>query len=272
MKSVYEIKKEICEIGKSLHMAGYVPGSGGSISVKVDDNTFYCTPSGVSKGRLTPDMIVKVDGEGNKLEGSLKPSSEFKSQLQIYAARPDINAVIYGYPPVATAYAASTKNLDAPLTAAIVLAIGAVPICEYGTPGTAALTDPLMPFVKDHNAFLMKNFGAITVGKCLTEAFYNMECLEHFAQVSVHTALLGGAAPLNSDQVNALLHPVKKAEISACPPCVKKEERGKAEVKVPEAPKPADKPAVNGSCNGINNDSLIEAVTQLVMRELKNKQ
>jgi len=266
MKSGYEIKKEICEIGKSLHAAGFVPGSGGSISVKVDDNTYYCTPSGVSKGRLTPDMIAKVDGNGNKLEGSLKPSSEFKSQLQIYRERPDVKAVIYAYPPVATAYAASHQTLDAPLTAAILLAVGAVPICEYGTPGTAALTDPLMPYVKDHNSFLMRNFGAITVGDSLLKAYYNMECLEHFAQVSVNTALLGGAAPMTDAQVDALLHPNK----DAVAPVAKKADD--TEKQVESAVQSAIEMASGSSCNGINNDSLIEAVTQLVMRELKNKQ
>ncbi len=255
MKSAFEIKKEICEIGKRMYQNGFTPASGGSISVKVDDNTFYCTPSGVCKGFMTPDMIVKVDGKGKKLEGSMKPSSEFLSQLRIYQERPDVNAVIYGYPPVATAYASCAKALDAPLTAAIVLAVGTVPICEYGTPGTDALTEPLMPYIRDHDAFLMRNFGVITVGNSLMKAYYDMESTEHFAKVSLYADRLGGAKPLTTEQVDNLLHPCKKpAEV--CP-------QKQATETAPVAKSSETK------TEAVTDQSFIDAVTQLVMRELK---
>ena len=67
MTSPYEIKKEICEIGRRIYMNGFVAANDGNISVKVSDNEFYCTPTGVSKGFMTPDMIIKIDAEGNKL-------------------------------------------------------------------------------------------------------------------------------------------------------------------------------------------------------------
>ena len=65
MVSAYEIKKEICEIGRRIYMNGFVAANDGNISVKINDNEFYCTPTGVSKGFMTPDMIIKVDGQGN---------------------------------------------------------------------------------------------------------------------------------------------------------------------------------------------------------------
>ena len=76
MQSPYEIKKEICEIGRRIYAKGFVAANDGNISVKVNDNEFYCTPTGVSKGYMMPDMIIKIDGNGNKIEGRLNPSSE----------------------------------------------------------------------------------------------------------------------------------------------------------------------------------------------------
>ena len=73
--TAYEIKKQICEVGHKLYDRGFVAANDGNISVKVSDNEFYCTPTGVSKGDLTPDMIIRIDGKGNKLEGKLNPSS-----------------------------------------------------------------------------------------------------------------------------------------------------------------------------------------------------
>ena len=58
-QSPFEIKKEICDIGKRIYDHGFVAANDGNISVKVGPNEFYCTPTGVSKGYMTPDMIIK---------------------------------------------------------------------------------------------------------------------------------------------------------------------------------------------------------------------
>ena len=83
MASVYEIKKEICEIGRQIYNKGYVAANDGNISVKVGENEFYCTPTGVSKGYMTPDMIIRIDKDGNKVEGKLNPSSEIKMHMRL---------------------------------------------------------------------------------------------------------------------------------------------------------------------------------------------
>ena len=80
----FNIKEEICEIGKLMYDRGYVVSNDGNISVKVSENEIIITPSGVSKGRMTPDMMVKVDGNGNILEGNRYPSSEMKMHLAVF--------------------------------------------------------------------------------------------------------------------------------------------------------------------------------------------
>ena len=82
-QSSFEIKKEICDIGKRIYDHGFVAANDGNISVKISDNEFYCTPTGVSKASLTPDMIIKVDKDGKKLEGKLNPSSEIKMHMRV---------------------------------------------------------------------------------------------------------------------------------------------------------------------------------------------
>lgn len=106
-KSEYEIKKEICEIGRRIYNDGFVAANDGNISVKIADNVFLATPTGVSKGFMTPEMICKVDGQGNILEAKdpWKPSSEFKMHLRVYQERPDVNSVVHAHPPIATSFA-----------------------------------------------------------------------------------------------------------------------------------------------------------------------
>ncbi len=196
MNSPYEIKKEICEIGRRIYEKGFVAANDGNISVKVGPNEFYCTPTGVSKGYMTPDMIIRIDGEGKKIEGKLNPSSEIKMHLRVYRDRPDVNAVVHAHPPTATAFAVANIPLDKYILPEAILTVGTVPICEYGTPSTMEIPDSLAPYIQDHDAFLLQNHGALSVGNTLNKAFFVMDEVEYFAKISYMARQLGGEQEL----------------------------------------------------------------------------
>ena len=64
MVNEFEIKKQICDIGRRIYNRNMVAANDGNISVKLNDNEFLCTPTGVSKGFMTPEFICKVDRQG----------------------------------------------------------------------------------------------------------------------------------------------------------------------------------------------------------------
>ena len=86
----YEIKKMMCDVGKRIYDRNMVAANDGNISVKLNDNEFLCTPTGVSKGFMTPEYICKVDAQGNVIQANkgFKPSSEIKMHMRVYAKRP----------------------------------------------------------------------------------------------------------------------------------------------------------------------------------------
>ena len=213
MMSPYEIKKQICEVGHKLYDHGFVAANDGNISVKVSDNEYYCTPTGVSKGALTPDMIIKVDGEGRKLEGTLNPSSEIKMHMRVYQKRPDVFAVVHAHPPVATAFTVANVALDQFILPEAVLTIGTIPTCEYGTPSTMEIPDSLDPYLQNHDAFLLKNHGALTVGNTLTKAFFLMEEVEFNAKICKYARELGGVDEIPCEQLEKLMELRKKMNI-----------------------------------------------------------
>ena len=221
-QSAYEIKKEICEVGHKIYAKGFVAANDGNISVKVSDNEFYCTPTGVSKGALTPDMIIRIDGQGNKLEGKLNPSSEIKMHLRVYRDRPDVKAVVHAHPPVATAFTVAGVPLDQYILPEAVLTIGSVPTCEYGTPSTMEIPDSLEPYIQDHDAFLLKNHGARTVGCTLTKAFFTMEEVEFNAKICKYARELGGVEEIPCEQLEKLMELRKKMNIPGRHPGCKK--------------------------------------------------
>ena len=205
MKSPFEIKKEICEVGHKLWLKGFVAANDGNISVKINDHEYYCTPTGVSKGSLTPDMIIKVDENGKKLEGKLNPSSEIKMHMRVYQKRPDVTAVVHAHPPVATAFTVADIDLDQYILPEAVLTIGNVPTCDYGTPSTMEIPDSLDPYLQNHDAFLLRNHGALTVGCTLNKAFFVMEEVEFNAVICKHAMDLGAVHEISNEQLKKLM-------------------------------------------------------------------
>lgn len=197
-----EIRENICEIGYDLWERGFVAANDGNISVKLYDNVFITTPSGISKKKLKPDMLVKMrENEIIECPEGLKPSSEFKLHLCCYRARPDITAVVHAHPPVSTGFAAAHIPLDSASLTEAIMFIGKVPVVPYAVPGSDDLGEKAAEFIRENDAVLLANHGALTVGKNLTRAYYRMETLEHFAKVSLITKLLGGAKELSKDEL-----------------------------------------------------------------------
>ena len=224
MKSAYEIKKEICEVGHIMYELGFVAANDGNISVKVGENEFYCTPTGVSKRDLTPDMIIKVDKNGNKLEGKLNPSSEIKMHMRVYQERPDVNAVVHAHPPVATAFTIAGIDLDQYILPEAVLTIGSVPTCEYGTPSTMEIPDSLLPYIQNHDAFLLQNHGALTVGCNLNKARFVMEEVEFNAKICKYAMELGAVHEIPNDQLVKLMDLRKKMNLPGRHPGIEYDE------------------------------------------------
>lgn len=121
-----EAKRAILSCGARLYQRGLVASNDGNISVKVSENEIWTTPTGVSKGAMTEDMLVKVDCEGTVLEGSLLPSTELAMHLRIYQEAPNVGAVVHAHPPAATAFAVAGLPLDRPLLQEAVVQLGPV--------------------------------------------------------------------------------------------------------------------------------------------------
>ncbi len=142
-----------------IYEKGYVASTDGNVSARLPDGHIMCTPTISNKGFVKPEDMVIIDMKAQKIKGERKASSEIAMHLLIYEMRPDIHAVVHAHPPCATAYAAAGIPLNKALISEVVLALGCVPLAEYGTPGTPELSNRLRPFVKNFDALLMANHG-----------------------------------------------------------------------------------------------------------------
>ena len=92
MVSEFDIKKQICDLGRRMYEQGFVAANDGNISYRLGRGRFLCTPTGVSKGYLRPEMIAVVDDNGKQLSGTLPRTSEILLHLEIFHELPHINA------------------------------------------------------------------------------------------------------------------------------------------------------------------------------------
>jgi len=207
MAREWELKKLIVDIGKRIWQRGYVAANDGNISVKLNEKEILTSPTGISKGFMTTDMIIKVDNNGKAVSGSSKyrPSSEVKMHLEVYRERPDIKSVVHAHPPYCTCFAVAGIPLDKCVLPEAIIIIGSVPIAKYGLPSTMEIPDSIRPFIKTSDAILLENHGALTFGSDLINAYYKMETLEHTAQIVWNAFQLGNVNVLPEGERDRLM-------------------------------------------------------------------
>lgn len=222
--NIEALKQQICDVGHKLWQLGFVAANDGNITVKIGEDAFLATPTGTSKNILTPEMIITVNGKGEVLEAAegYRPSTELPMHMRCYQERPDVNAVVHAHPPTATGFAIAHIPLDDYTMPEAVIFLGSVPIAPYGTPSTQEVPDSIAPFLQQHDAILLENHGALTVGADLTTAYYRMETMEHFAKVSLVARQLGGPVELNQEQIEGCLEIRRKFGVPGKHPGYKK--------------------------------------------------
>jgi L-fuculose-phosphate aldolase len=204
MKAEEQARADIVEVGRRLWERGYVASNDGNISVRLDDSRLITTPKSVSKGFMTPDMMVITDLEGKKISGERDPSSELKMHLEVYKNRPDARAVVHAHPPTATGFAVAGIPLDRAVLAEVITTLGSIPIAEYATPSTEQLPAAVRKYVKAHDGLLLANHGALALAGDVMSAYYRMETIEHFAKISLVARTLGRENLLSRGEVDRL--------------------------------------------------------------------
>ncbi len=199
-----EARDALVEIGRRLWQRGLLAGNEGNLSVRLEGDRLLTTPTGVSKGFMTADMLALTDLDGTVIDGDRQPSSELKMHLEIYRNRPEINAVVHAHPPVATAFSVAGIGLDRCVLPETVITMGAIPTVPYSTPSTDEMPASLRPFIARCDAVLLSNHGAVTWAETLESAWFKMESLEMTATILHNAMLLGGVNDLTAAEVRKL--------------------------------------------------------------------
>lgn len=203
-KNILETKKEVIQICRLMHQQGFVSATDGNVSVRLDDNAFLITPSGINKCFLNEESLIIIDKNGTLLDGLLKPSSEFLMHIKAYENRPDIKSVIHAHPPHLLAFSLVGEELPEDLLPEVILTIGKIPTASYATPTTPEVPAAIAELIKLHDAITLAKHGSLTVGKNIFDAYNKLEKIEHAAHIAIIARSFGKVSKLDEDSIEKL--------------------------------------------------------------------
>jgi L-fuculose-phosphate aldolase len=189
---VQRLKNEFVKISREVYDRGLVSATGGNLSVRIPGtDKVLMKPTGLRLRDLTTRDLLVVDLDQRIVEGRGRPSKEQMFHLGIYKVREDARAVLHTHPPVAIAVAGLSDELPLP-TAQAKSVLKKVPVIAPAPPGSKELAELVIEAFKGSKtkAILLKEHGAVTIGKDLMDAFNNAELLEEAAKVVLYSRLL----------------------------------------------------------------------------------
>ena len=206
MVNEWEKKRLICELGRRMWTKGFVAANDGNISYRLGDGRFLCTPTGVSKGFLSPEDIAVVDDEGNQIGGTKPRTSEILLHLEIFHELSHINAVAHAHPVHATAFAISGVAIPSCILPEVEILIGQVPRAEYDTPGGKNFAETVLPHLRNKaNTILLANHGAVACDPDLEHAYLHLETLDMYCQILLLCKQIGAVTQIPEPKVGELL-------------------------------------------------------------------
>jgi L-fuculose-phosphate aldolase len=208
--SEYDRRMAITSAARELERAGLVQGAAGNISLRESDS-FLITPSGIPARQIEPQMIARMSlsDRSGAFAGRLAPSSEWRFHLDIFSARPDVNAIVHTHSPYATTLA--TLRRDIPAVHYMIAAFGGsrITCTSYAPFGTAELSELAVAALESRHAVLLGNHGAIVTGADLDTATWRAAELESLARIYYLASLAGEPVILPDEEISRTIEKYK---------------------------------------------------------------
>ena len=197
---LYETPRtQVAKAALTLFETGLVVNTSGNVSTKVEEHVVI-TPSGRPYNEMEPRDIVVLDLEGNIIDGDLLSSSETPLHLAIYAAYPQTTAIVHTHSIHATAVSTLLSELPA-IHYQIADLGGPGPVAPYRTLGTSALADIVTKALRNRNAALMQNHGAVTIGNTIEQALTRCITLEWLSEVFLQSHQNGKPSIIDNNEL-----------------------------------------------------------------------
>lgn len=188
MAVVNKLRKDLEVVSKKIFARGLTSGQSGNPSARVPGypEQVLIKASGKCFGDVCENDFVLIDLDGNVLDGDARPSKEWKFHCGIYKVRPEVNAIVHGHSPYATAYATAKGEMPV-VTAAAEAGLNKVGVVGFALPGSDELAELVVKaFEEDKTlkAAVLDKHGFVTLGDDIYKAYYLGDVLEDNAKTA----------------------------------------------------------------------------------------
>lgn len=198
-----DLRAQLIATARAMQPAGLNKGTSGNVSVRHGD-AFYITPTGMPYDRLAADDIPLMALDGSHV-GTRKPSSEWRFHRDLYAARPEVGAVLHAHSPFAVSLASLRRDIP-PFHYMIARFGGDTLRCaDYAIFGSEALSAAAMTAMADRKGCLLANHGLLVAGRDLDEALALAVELEELCEQYWRACQLGEPILLSADEMAEVL-------------------------------------------------------------------
>jgi L-fuculose-phosphate aldolase len=199
-----EERKTVAKIMRRLYKQGLTTSSGGNVSMRNKNGIIFITASQTDKSSIKWAEIIAFDADGNNLTPALKPSMESAMHTEIYKSRPDVFAIVHAHPVYASTFAVTDFKPESSMTGEARFVLGEIAVADYKLMGTQELAKTCAESLQNADTAIMKNHGAICIGKTLFEAFDRMEVLEFTSKIYFNSLLLKNCNILDEEDLSKI--------------------------------------------------------------------
>lgn len=177
------VRQHVIDYTRKLADDDFLKGTGGNISIRVPGaDALAITPSNQDYYAMQTDDICVYTLNGDKIAGDLKPSIEMGFHSAVYQVRPDVGCVMHTHQDFASAIALINKPIPALFDEQVRFLGRSVEVVPYAPSGTGMLVKQVKKTVQNHhNAYILKNHGALCLGPTPERAYHNVLLLEKAA-------------------------------------------------------------------------------------------
>ena len=202
-----DLYADLIAVARALQPAGLNKGTSGNVSVR-DGDSFLITPTGLPYDTLAPDDIPRMALDGS-WTGKRKPSSEWRFHRDLYAARPEVGAVVHAHSPFAVSLACLRRDIP-PFHYMIARFGGDTIRCaDYAIFGSQELSNAAMHAMAGRRGCLLANHGLLVAGRDLAEAFALAVELEELCEQYWRACQIGTPVLLTAAEMRAVLEQFK---------------------------------------------------------------
>lgn len=188
-------KKQVLDAALEIRRCSLVSLSGGNISMRVGEDRYLVTPSGMIYEQMVPEDVCLIDGTCRVVEGNRKPSSDSSALVYLFEHMPKVQAVIHTHQPWATAAGFAADEIPDFLVTIMDACRNPVRVAPFTPSSAVGMGKLAVEYAGDSLAVILKHHGVITWGGDLQEALYAAVYLEEAAKTYVLAKAMGAQIP-----------------------------------------------------------------------------